>query len=104
MSHSAECTRCSVPIDGTDTCRFCATYDGPPITDSRLTGAGRAARQLDRVSNLVELARADVEATVRNLDGDAPLLTVADLYAAAAHLRRAGELIDQAAELLEAAQ
>lgn len=72
-----ECTRCTVP-------------------------AGAEKDSLDEAANLVEAARLDLEATVRNLDDGAPLLTVADLYAAAAHLRKAGELIDQAAETLEA--
>ena len=100
---SVECRLCTVPATGDDgLCDFCRRYDGPPITASTLTGPGRTTSQLDQAANLVEAARGDLEAIVRSLDDDAPLLTVADLYAAAAHLRKAGALIDQAAEQLEA--
>lgn len=94
MAQTTECKHCTVPTaDGSDVCAFCKEYTPPTAVEKG---------SLDEVANLVEAARGDLNEIVRSLDDDAPLLTVADLYAAAAHLRKAGALIDQAAEQLEA--
>lgn len=55
---------------------------------------------LDRIANLIELARGDSNAILQVLPTDAPLFAVVDLVTALGHLRQAAVLVDRTAEQL----
>jgi hypothetical protein len=109
VTPSAECVHCTVPTDGGDVCQFCATYDGPPITDSSLTGPGR--RRTPQVDVLLagahlqaRQAAEDIEDAIEVWGDAAPLLAVVDVVTARAHLIAAQRLIDKAATRITSAE
>jgi len=61
------------------------------------------AHQLDKAVNLIDLARNDGNAALRELPPAAPLFSVVDLVTALGHLRQAALLLDGVADTLEAA-
>lgn len=104
-----ECRHCTVPTDdGTDVCAFCRTYDGPPITDSELTGPGCHGRapsaRIDGITGRVDTLRRDLNELMRGLPTDAPLFAFVDLVTGLCHLKRAAVALDRAADQLGAAE
>jgi len=97
-----------VPTEGADVCTFCASYDGPPITGSQLTGPGRrpteVAALLAGASTNARQAAEDIEDMLDALPDDAPLMAVVDAVAARAHLVVTQRLIDRAGARLIAAE
>ena len=106
MTQTSQCKHCTVPTDGSDLCSFCATYDGPAITDSSLTGPGMTATPADGLlagaHTHARQAAEDLQDVLAELDDNAPLLAVVDAVAARAHLVAAQRLIDKAAERITA--
>lgn len=100
-----ECVSCTAPTDGIELCTWCATYAGPPITDSTLTGPGMDTAERDTRNALVlrdasqhaRYATEDLADALAELGDTAPLMAVVDVVAAKAHLLAAQRLIDSAA-------
>lgn len=86
------CRSCSVPTDAGDTCGFCATYRPPEPTP---------VERIDKAIMSVDELRRDINAVVRDLPADAPLIAVADVVAALGHLREAAVVLDKAADTLK---
>lgn len=84
---SRECRYCTVPTDGGDVCRFCRDYT-PPVPDGELARLGLF---LDEFAGLVGRA-------ATRIPGDAPLWSVIDATAAAAHVRAAARLLARAGQ------
>jgi hypothetical protein len=92
-SPSTECRHCTVPTEGGDVCAFCASYEAP----------SQFALILSEVRTHTRYAVEDATDSIDALPEDAPLLAVADVVAARAHLIAAQRLIEKAARSIAAA-
>lgn len=66
-----------------------------------LIDATGIAHRLDAAVNMIDLARSDGNAALRELPQTAPLFSVVDLVTALGHLRQAAILFDGVADSLE---
>lgn len=62
---------------------------------------GSAAQRLDAAVNRIDLARADINAVIRDLPDDTPMFAIVDVVNALWNLRNASCLIDKATDVLE---
>lgn len=87
MMAQSECVHCTVPTDGDQVCTFCKNYTPPAGPGDQLAGL---AHMLDEMADIASRACSRIPA-------NAPLWSVVDATAAAAHVRTAARLLDRAA-------
>lgn len=87
MPSISECRHCTVPTTEGDVCTFCADYTPPAPRNERLANLGD---MLGKFAGIVERA-------AERMPADTPLWTTIDTVTAAAHLRAAARLLNQAA-------
>ena len=108
---TGSCRYCTVPATGPDgLCDFCRQYDGPPITDSALTGPGKTeghplpatvSQRLDAAVRGIDALRHDLSGIIAALPGEASMCLALELTAAGTRLRDAAVLIDCVADALD---
>lgn len=90
-----ECKHCTIPVDSGDTCAFCADYSPPPPEPT-------ITQRLDASVNMIDLARGDINAVMRDLPEDTSMWVIVDITNALGNLRNASVLLDKATDALEA--